>query len=480
MKAIVRARPSLTRALAWAAIAVGVGRPRLLARRPAPLGRRDLHADGRPEERSRRFSRPCASIRALRSTTSARTSSSRRSRRPGPAGRSRPRPLARRVPAPPAAPLRRGAAARAAGDRPAGRGALFASSRSRSAYAAEGRAYALASLLVLLAFERALALRERPRLGVAVGLSLAAAGAVLTHYLAVFPVAALAILACDARPRRASALVLSGLAAAALAGDVGSRRPRPAARLDGVVARRRPSRALSGTFPRISPSALPQAAAGHGGARRGGRGPPRGPARPRARGGAPSRRRRASSGSRSPFSPRGQLAAGALVLPERTALVFLPFVALLLAEAPPAIPAARRHGLDRSPRALASARRRAVAGRAPRAASRDARARRAPRPRRGLLGSRARLPARARGRSRPRHPLSVRGRRAPGLVPRGGDLRTRRSRPRRRRLSRPRRAPTLFVLPRGSRASAALASRLGPARRLLASPLVDVVEIAGP
>src|SRR5664280_1193390 len=43
------------------------------------------------------------------------------------------------------------------------------------AYAAEGRAYALASLLALLAFERALALRERPRLSTALGLTLAAA-----------------------------------------------------------------------------------------------------------------------------------------------------------------------------------------------------------------------------------------------------------------------------------------------------------------
>jgi len=42
------------------------------------------------------------------------------------------------------------------------------------------------------------------------------------------------------------------------------------------------------------------------------------------------------------------------------------------------------------------------------------------------------------------------------------------------------RAPTLFVLPRGSRASTAIASRLGHARRLLSSPLVDVVETKGP
>ncbi len=40
--------------------------------------------------------------------------------------------------------------------------------------------------------------------------------------------------------------------------------------------------------------------------------------------------------------------------------------------------------------------------------------------------------------------------------------------------------PRVFVLPRGSRASAALAARLGPARRLLSSPLVDVVETRPP
>jgi len=40
--------------------------------------------------------------------------------------------------------------------------------------------------------------------------------------------------------------------------------------------------------------------------------------------------------------------------------------------------------------------------------------------------------------------------------------------------------PTIFVLPHGARASAALTARLGPVRRLLASPLVDVVEIPAP
>ena len=84
-------------------------------------------------------------------------------------------------------------------------------------YGAEGRGYALASLLALLAFERALALRERPRFRTGAALALAAAGAVLTHYLAVFPVAALALLAVSARPPARRALALSGAGAALLA-----------------------------------------------------------------------------------------------------------------------------------------------------------------------------------------------------------------------------------------------------------------------
>ncbi|MGA7992447.1 MAG: glycosyltransferase family 39 protein, partial [Thermoanaerobaculia bacterium] len=49
-------------------------------------------------------------------------------------------------------------------------------------YGIEGRGYALASLLALLAFERALVLRQRPRFGTGAALALCAAGAALTHY----------------------------------------------------------------------------------------------------------------------------------------------------------------------------------------------------------------------------------------------------------------------------------------------------------
>jgi hypothetical protein len=93
--------------------------------------------------------------------------------------------------------------------------ALYALFPLSASYAAEGRAYALASLLVLLAFERALALRETPTAGRAVGLALAAGAAVLCHYLTVFPLAGLlALLPAAASPARVRiALGLAGGAA---------------------------------------------------------------------------------------------------------------------------------------------------------------------------------------------------------------------------------------------------------------------------
>jgi len=81
-------------------------------------------------------------------------------------------------------------------------------------YAAEGRAYALASLLVLLAVERALSLREASRPGAAVALTLAAAAAVWSHYLAIFPLAGIAALV-PGTPRASRNALLGGLAAAA-------------------------------------------------------------------------------------------------------------------------------------------------------------------------------------------------------------------------------------------------------------------------
>ena len=132
--------------------------------------------------------------------------------------------------------------------------ALFAIFPLAVAYAAEGRAYALASLLALAAFERALALRETPRPGIALGLAFAAAGAVLTHYLAAFPVAALAIFARDARPasRRASSSRASQPRCWPRRG-FRSRSPSRAVRWRGPSGRTFPAR--SGIFPRVSRSA---------------------------------------------------------------------------------------------------------------------------------------------------------------------------------------------------------------------------------
>lgn len=96
--------------------------------------------------------------------------------------------------------------------------ALFSLFPLAADYAAEGRAYAVASLLVLFAFERALVLREEPRVATGVTLALVSGAAVLTHYLAVFAVAGLAWLAVDAGRRARRALVASGLGAVVLAG----------------------------------------------------------------------------------------------------------------------------------------------------------------------------------------------------------------------------------------------------------------------
>lgn len=91
--------------------------------------------------------------------------------------------------------------------------ALFALFPLAIGFAAEGRAYALASLLVLCALDRALAIGERPRGRDALLLALAGGASALTHYLAALPVAALALLL--ARPRGRGPLA-AGLAGAGL------------------------------------------------------------------------------------------------------------------------------------------------------------------------------------------------------------------------------------------------------------------------
>jgi hypothetical protein len=171
----------------------------------------------------------------------------------------------------------------------------------------------------------------------------------------------------------------------------------------------------------------------------------------------------------------GEIATGALVLPGRTAVVFLPFVALLLASAPPAVPlAAGMLALGFLVRVLPD-----LAGPSPgetvaklleapaRAGKTIAAA--------GYWGPEldyrlTRLGASGRVVS---FPSAVAAH--PGWYREDEISEETLAREAEVLFASPAR-PAVFVLPRGSRASAALASRLGPARRLVASPLVDVVE----
>ncbi|HYN41473.1 MAG TPA: glycosyltransferase family 39 protein [Thermoanaerobaculia bacterium] len=82
-----------------------------------------------------------------------------------------------------------------------------------AASGAEGRGYALASLLVLAAFERLLALEEAPRVKTAALAGLFGGAAVLTHYLALLPVAGMLLAAIVRGRARRLALLASGLAA---------------------------------------------------------------------------------------------------------------------------------------------------------------------------------------------------------------------------------------------------------------------------
>jgi hypothetical protein len=340
-------------------------------------------------------------------------------------------------------------------------------------YGVEGRGYAFASLLALLAFERALALRERPRFGTGTALALCAAGAVLTHYLAVFPVAALALLAIGACPAARRALTLAGLAAAVLAAPwVPVALGQPAASMAWARAPEfasalrdfpvnlafglEPSGPLS-LFLAILGGALVFALL------------------LRERRGVLSPVASVLAGSLVLLA-LAQLATGALVLPGRTAVVFLPFVALLLASAPTGVPlAAGTLAAAFLARALPN-----VGGpspgetlalflEAPARAGKtiaavgywgpelDYRLARA-----GLPGHVVLFPSAVAA-----HPGWYREEEITGETL-GAEAEALLGSPSR---------PTFFLLPRGSRASAVLASRLGPARHLLASPLVDVVEI---
>ncbi|MEO8586524.1 MAG: glycosyltransferase family 39 protein [Acidobacteriota bacterium] len=339
-------------------------------------------------------------------------------------------------------------------------------------YGVEGRGYALASFLALAAFERALTLRERPRLGTGAALAFCAASAVLTHYLAALPVAALALLAIDARPAARKALVLAGLAAAVLVAPwvpialhqppasmawargsefAGALRDFPANLAFGVE----PAGALAFPLAFLGGALLLALLF-------------------RERRGVLAPVAAVLTGSLVLLA-LAQFATGALVLPGRTAVVLLPLVALLLASAPAAVPFAAgtlaASLLARSPTDVAGpspgetlARLLETPARAGKAIvavgywgpELDYRLARAGAPGRVLL-----------------FPSAVATH--PGWY-REEEISTDRLGAEAEALLASRARPSLFVLPRGSRASAALASRLGPARRLLASPLVDVVE----
>ncbi len=114
--------------------------------------------------------------------------------------------------------------------------AIFSAMPLAAWYGSEGRGYAVASLLVLLAFERSLAVRAAaeeagegrpagigsfgsaavPAVGSAVVAGAAAAGALLCHYLSLFPLAGIALSLLPARRAAARLHLLSGAVAALL------------------------------------------------------------------------------------------------------------------------------------------------------------------------------------------------------------------------------------------------------------------------
>ena len=208
--------------------------------------------------------------------------------------------------------------------------ALYALFPLAVVFAAEGRAYLPASLLVLVAFERALALRESPTTGRAAALALAAGGAVLFHYLAVFPVAALlALLPSARRPARVKlVLALAGGALLFLPWlPVALRQPSAsmAWSRDPEFSRASlhfPVNLALGVSPGrglevLLPLALLLLGVGFFFARR-----------------SPFRPAAAVLGAGALLLVAGHLLAGPFLLPERSAVLFLPLTALLFAGAP--------------------------------------------------------------------------------------------------------------------------------------------------
>lgn len=201
---------------------------------------------------------------------------------------------------------------------------------------AEGRGYALASLLALAAFERLLVLEEAPRARTAALAGVLGGAAVLTHYLALLPVAGMLVASLAGGKSRRLASLASGLAAALAASwfPVALRQPR--ASMAWAEAQPLAERVLQ--FAANLGLGLPVEP-----------GPARllGPVVLVLLGAALlARRARARIPAAAPLVA-GLVLLGPLLLfnrsallPDRTALLFLPFVALVFSEARSLLPAA--------------------------------------------------------------------------------------------------------------------------------------------
>lgn len=201
---------------------------------------------------------------------------------------------------------------------------------------AEGRGYALASLLALAAYERLLALEEAPRARTAALAGILGAAAVLTHYLALLPVAGMLVASLAGGKSRRLALLASGLAAALAASWLPVALLQPRASMAWAEVQPLGERALQfvanlglGLPVEPEPAQL------------------LGPVVLVLLGAAlVERRARARIPATAPLLA-GLFLLGPLLLfnrsvllPDRTALLFLPFVALVLSEARSLVPAA--------------------------------------------------------------------------------------------------------------------------------------------
>ncbi len=193
---------------------------------------------------------------------------------------------------------------------------------------AEGRGYALASLLALATFERLLSLAEAPRPRTALAAGLLGGAAVLTHYLALLPVAGLLLAALARREGRRLVVFAGSVAAVVAAAWLPVALGQPHASMAWSEARPLSERALQSATnlglgipvdPGPSRYAGPLAAAVLGLAIAGGR------------------RARVPAATPLLLGALGLLPllvySRSAVLPDRTALVFLPLVALVLAQA---------------------------------------------------------------------------------------------------------------------------------------------------